>query len=92
MVDNPKDGAMQRKKPIEPGHLVRVEGLDGVGILMTEVSWMYSNVRYADNPEVKVVEHTAPYFVHVLIGDRKVKVYSSSIVPLEESNQPQEPT
>jgi len=83
---------MQRKKPIEPGQLVVVDGFEGIGILMTSIEWMYSNVRYGDNPEVKVVEHTAPYFVHVLIGDRKVKVYSSSIVPLEESNQPQEPT
>ena len=75
---------MQRKKPIEPGHLVRVDGLDGVGILMTTISWMYSNVRYGEDPEVKEVEHASPIFSRVLINEKLVKVFTEAVAPLKE--------
>ena len=75
---------MQRKKSIEPGQLVVVDGLEGIGILMTTIEWMYSNVRYGDNPEVKEVEHASPIFSRVLINEKLVKVFTEAVAPLKE--------
>lgn len=78
------------RRTARAGQLVTTDG--EVGILLTEITWLRSNVRYGNSETTEVVEHPSPFFVKVLVGDKKVKVFSDSIVPLEETDQPQEPT
>lgn len=70
------------RKHIDPGQLVTVDG--EAGILLTQITWIRSNVKYENSETVEVVEHPSPFFVQVLVGDKRIKTYASSVVPVQE--------